>query len=110
MKSRLTQAAAETKIPDTTPIENVVGHTEFWEKAYRPEVTKFERPLVKFHIRKLGRQSTTFTNDHRLWVWIRPTWTVFVGNAKGVCFEVPSGTKPKQAWAAWREYLALMRA
>lgn len=93
------------KIPDTTPIENVVE--DFWKKEYS-KVGEFQRPLVRFHIQKLGRQSTTFTNDHKLWVWIRPAWTVFVGNAKGVCFEVPEGTKPKQAMTAWREYLALM--
>ena len=96
------------KLTLTEPIENVVGFIEFSHEE--GHFLKLERPLVASHKRKLGGQSTTFTNDHRLWVWIRPTWTVFVSDSKGVYFEVPEGTKPEQAWTAWREYLALMSA
>jgi hypothetical protein len=96
-------------LPITTPIENVVGldfttdYLAFCRSLGHP------RNLVEMHKAKLGRQTTTFQGSaHRLWVWVRPTWTVFVGNMKGICFEVPEGTKPKQAMAAWREYKKAM--
>jgi hypothetical protein len=82
------------ELPATTDVINVVGHTTY---------------LVKIHQAKLGRQTTTFQGSaHRLWVWVRPEWTVFVGNVKGICFEVPEGTSSKKAWAAWEDYKKAM--
>lgn len=98
------------ELPTTTDIVNVLGHTK-----YVPDYLAFcrslprPRNLVKMHQAKLGRQTTTFQGSaHRLWVWVRPEWTVFVGNVKGICFEVPEGTKSKQAWAAWESYKRAM--
>lgn len=100
---------SESKIPDTTPIENIVDFREF-AKAYLATVSQFRRPLVALHKRKLGRQTTVFTSEYRHWVWVRPTWTVFVSDKKGVGFEVPVKMSREKAWAAWREYLRLMAA
>jgi hypothetical protein len=99
------------KIPDTTPIENILPVDEY-PKEYSAFCFSLPRPrnLVRLHQAKLGKQSTVFQGEYRMWVWIRPTWTVFVGNTKGICFEVPEGTPPEKAWEAWREYRKLMEA
>jgi hypothetical protein len=92
---------------NTTPIENVVD-----PRAFAREYMAFSRylghprNLIELHKAKLGRQTTTFqVAEHRLWVWVRPTWTVFVSNAKGICFEVPEGMTSRAAWKAWRDYM-----
>ncbi len=100
------------KLADTTPIENVVGYTRAYVLDYMKFSQSLGRPrnLVEIHKAKLGRQTKTIQGSaHRLWVWVRPTWTVFVGNVKGICFEVPDSTKPDEAWKAWRSYKALMK-
>ena len=114
-----TVAEAQTKLygycfhmnlPSTVAIESLVD-----SRAFSPNYITFckslprPRNLVKIHQAKLGRQSTTIQGSaHRLWVWVHPTWTVFVGNNKGICFEVPKGTTPEQAWAAWNDYKRLI--
>jgi hypothetical protein len=97
-------------LPNTTAIENIVDHVKYWPD-YRDFCLSLPRPrsLITIHQTKLGRQTTTIQGSaHRLWVWVRPTWTVFVGNTKGICFEVPEETAPEQAWAAWEEYKKLI--
>jgi hypothetical protein len=104
-------AVQNAKVPVTTPIENVVNPQRFG-----PAYTRFcqsfgyPRDLVKIHKERLGRQTTTFQGERKMWVWVRATWTVFVNNEKGICFEVPQGSSSVQAWTAWRQYLRLMTA
>jgi hypothetical protein len=109
-------AAYERKIRErspvkpTTPIENVVDMKVF-VMDYMAFCQSFGRPrnLVEIHKSRLGRQTKTFMGSRRMWVWERSTWTVFVNNTKGICFEVPEGSTSKQAWTAWGSYKALMR-
>lgn len=97
----------------TTPIVNIiqVGGLDRWVSEY----TAFEsnlgypRNLVKLHKLALGPQTMTVMGDSRLWCWQRPLWTVFVGNRRGICFEVPPEASPETAWLAWQDYLTAMK-
>jgi hypothetical protein len=106
-------------LPETEPIINVLQEDATRSLAYANDYMAFcralpyPRDLVSLHKAKLGRQTTTtFTSEQRLWVWVRPTWTVFLGNIKGICFEVPLSMKgrtaPEKAWEAWLEYKQAM--
>lgn len=101
------------KLVPTTPIENCLpaGSRARWVDEHLKLGDSFGRPrdLVRIHTERLGRQSTTVVTDQRLWVWQRDLWTVFVGNRKGVCFEVPLDTTESDAWAAWRDYVKAMK-
>lgn len=113
---------ARIVLPETEPIINVLPDNENGVgcRAYADDYVAFcralpyPRDLVALHKAKLGRQTTTmFTSEQRLWVWVRPTWVVYVGPVKGIVFEVPLSmaegpTSVTDAWAAWREYKALM--
>ena len=102
---------AHDKIPDTTPIENILPIEDF-TKEYMGFCFSLPRPrdLVKIHQAKLGKQSTVFQGEFRMWVWTRPTWTVFISNIKGICFEVLEGTSVEKAWEAWHEYQKAMKS
>ncbi len=100
-----------SKLPDTTPIENVVDMGKFV-----PEYMAFSgsfgypRNLVSIHKSKLGKQTTTFQgSEYRMWCWVGSSWVVFVSNLKGICFEVLEGTTEEEAWSAWQEYQGKMR-
>ena len=103
----------------TTPIDNLLQWDSPAYRQYSAEYLTFSRSfpypkgarhrnLVKIHQAKLGRQTTVFQGEYKMWVWVRPTWTVFVGNSKGICFEVPEGATPEKALEAWREYRQAM--
>ena len=96
-------------LPDTVPVENLLPLDEY-SKEYSAFFRSFGYPrdLVKIHQEKLGKQTKTFRGEYRMWVWSRPSWTVFVSNIKGICFEVPVDTSLESAWAAWREYKKAM--
>ncbi len=98
-------------IPNTTPIENLVP-PERWSREYAgfSRSLPWPRDLVQLHKGRLGKQDTTLqVAEHLMYVWVKPTWTVFVNNAKGVCFEVPSKASADDALWAWRDYKQLMR-
>ena len=98
-------------IPVTTPIENIVD-LGTWTAAYMTVINSLGRPrnLVNIHKARLGKQTTTLqVAEHRMMVWVRPTYTVFVNNDKGVCFEVPEGATEDAAWTAWWDYRKAMR-
>jgi len=108
-----------SELPVTTPIDNLLQWDSHAYRQYSAEYLAFSRSfpcpkgarhrdLVKIHQANLGRQTTVFLGEDRMWVWVRPTWTVFVGNSKGICFEVPSGTTPEKALEAWRDYRKAM--
>jgi hypothetical protein len=97
-------------LPETEPIENIVDM-----KSFVPDYMDFSFSLprprnpVQIHKARFGKQTKTIQGSaHRLWVWVRPEWTVFVGNVKGICFEGPKGATPDQAWAAWKSYKKAM--
>jgi hypothetical protein len=98
-------------IPDTVPIENLLPVDEH-SKAYMAFSVSLPRPrnLVKIHQAKLGKQSTIFQSEYRMWVWIRSNWIVFVSNTKGICLEVPEGITPEKAREAWKDYVRAMNA
>jgi len=95
------------KLTPTIPIENIVDASNF-ALTYSTfcQSLGFPRNLVKIHKTKLGRQTQTIQGSaHRLWVWDRKQYVVFVSNAKGICFEVPENASEKQAMAAWKQYV-----
>ena len=93
-----------------TPIENIVQADHDWTLDYLRAMSKIraqrgEESLVNHHKAKLGRQTRTFFNgEFKFWVWETGTWTVFVSNHKGVCFEVPEASTRKIALDAWASY------
>ena len=90
---------------NTVPVENLLPIVEF-AKEYIAFCNSFGYPrnLIQIHKDHLGKQTKTFQGEFRMWVWVRPNWTVYVSNIRGICFEVPEDTSPEKAWEAWREY------
>lgn len=94
-----------------TPIENKLQDTlSSWSIDYVQAMMTLRKKrgktsLVDFHKAKLGRQQRTFFNgEFRFWIWETGSWTVFVSNRKGVCFEVPEMSTKKSALEAWELY------
>jgi hypothetical protein len=90
-----------------TPIENVVGQTNFgmrqWSDSYR-QFAKLGGQSLQLHKDKLGRQDHTVSWEFRNWIWIREKWTVLVSK-RGVEFSISPDTPVEEAWSLWREYL-----
>ena len=94
-----------------TPIENILqlktqGFTLDYLKAMSSiRKRRGKTSLVDYHKAKLGRQNRTFFNgEFRFWIWETGSWTIFVSNHKGVCFEVPEMSTKKSALEAWGLY------
>ena len=97
----------------TRPIEG------FFPKAYPLDVimdihfevrkARRDKDLVSYHKIKLGKQTTTFTTDQRLWVWDKPKYRLFVGNSKGICIEIDEKASKVDAAQALKDYVKEMK-
>jgi len=64
--------------------------------------------LIQFHKKMLGKQNYCFTNSQKLWVWektiVNVGWRIYVGNKKGVCFEVHEKCSPTESMKMFNDY------
>ncbi|KKM97503.1 hypothetical protein LCGC14_1167540 [marine sediment metagenome] len=71
----------------------------------------FARNLVGFHKKIFGSQDYCFDGgEYRLWVWEKTIgnrgWRVYVGNQKGICFEVDERCSYNEAMSMADDYLS----
>lgn len=99
----------------TTPPSNLISDEQYlrWvtlfsemHRAIGNAAREANLRLVAFHQAKLGRQSYVFQNSRRLWVWEfrEDGFQIYVGNQKGICFEVPPDANESAIFKALESY------